>query len=129
MHASPAPAHPSYRLITALRLYHHLSSRKDTGTADVEPFIDEWRHVIQGETDCISDENERLWRGTAEGICVRIARRAKEGLETVEQLTDVDEETKPEWFAWMQNNVRLLWQEESGVATRVLHSVQSGEEF
>ncbi|TCD69710.1 hypothetical protein EIP91_006477 [Steccherinum ochraceum] len=137
MHASPSPAHPSYRLITALRLFHclehglasqHSLDGKAHTTADT--LVEAWRRVIQGVAEQISDDNEARWRTSVERVCQEVIRRAERSMKTVEQLSELKvSDSTPEWFEWMQGNIRLLWREELEVATQVSHSIQNDEEF
>jgi len=129
IHSSPAPAHPSYRLITALRLFHWLDKGKGVSEeSNAESVPEEWRKVIRGEMERISGENERSWRGSALKICEQVAVRARAWLQDVRKLNEGLDET-PDWFCWMQNNILLLWQEELEVANSVIHSIQTGEDF
>ena len=69
MHSSPTPAHPSYRLIAALRLYHTVSESAGSVPANSEELVDAWRRVLIGQEERISEENEQAWRGTLSRIC------------------------------------------------------------
>lgn len=130
IHSSPGPAHPSYRLITALRLLCLLesscTSEADSSSSQTS-VIDNWKKVIQGEAETISDDNEQQWRTAATAICERVIQRAEVGVERVKSVGRGSE--RPEWFEWMKQNILLLWQEEVEVAKLVLRSLQSGEEF
>lgn len=131
LHSSPTPAHPSYRLITALRLFHCFDDGAQKtvplGEEAAELLIEEWRKVIHGEAEIISEANESRWRSNIQDMCELIVRRAEEGVEAVAQLEEPQD--SPVWVKWMQGNIRLLWREELEVARSVLHSIQSGEEF
>lgn len=96
----PAPPHPSFRLISALRLYH--------AQDEVRP----WLETILGTRECISEDNEALWRGTLVGICERVEAEAKRGL-----LENKEE------------NIRQLWEEELWIARSVKTSVEEGIAF
>ncbi|KAI0341678.1 SET domain-containing protein [Trametopsis cervina] len=130
MHSSPTPAHPSYRLMAALRLYHIVSESVTQLPSDHESLVDDWRRVLIGQQDLISSTNEQKWRDHLVELCERVAKSAELGLghlaSTVERLRERD---TPPWFNWMVGNIRLLWQEELEVAEAVAHSVKAGEEF
>ncbi|KAH8099495.1 SET domain-containing protein [Cristinia sonorae] len=128
IHSSPAPAHPSYRLITALRLYHHLKQNMATHLSDPVPIVDEWRKATLGETERISDQNEECWRNSVADICESVIQRAVDGTQAVKLLQNPHEDRIPDWSQWMQS-ILLLWQEELEVSRRVLYSIRSGEEF
>ncbi|KAJ7219254.1 hypothetical protein GGX14DRAFT_516199 [Mycena pura] len=88
--ASPAV---SYRLITALRLFHvPLGSSED---------VQRWRDTLTGVRELISDANEAAWKRTVAGICATVIQRAK--------TRRVSENRAAE----------MLWQEELHVALRV----------
>ena len=133
MHSSPKPAHPSYRLITALRLFHHLEEADDASgllrNVPTDSLIRDWRRVIQGEVEKLSEENEYRWRNSITVICQKIILRAAAGKEVVDDLENIRAQERPVWWKWVQTNLRSLWDEESEVARLVLNSVQSGEEF
>ncbi|OCH95546.1 SET domain-containing protein [Obba rivulosa] len=127
LHSSPLPAHPSYRLISALRLYHALEDWHATELDDSEPtdVINKWRDVVNGQAMLISDSNETQWRGTVLDICESVGERARRGLQQCEEV-------KPEnvgWWRWAVGNIGCLWREELEVAQAVGHSIRAGEEF
>lgn len=62
MHLNPAPAHPSYRLLTALRLYH-------------SPNEKDWVAMIRGERENISQKNEMACRQFLACLCEQIIKR------------------------------------------------------
>ncbi|KII88547.1 hypothetical protein PLICRDRAFT_41720 [Plicaturopsis crispa FD-325 SS-3] len=113
MHTSPAPAHPSFRLVAALRLLH----------IDPSAELDDWRDTLMGRRDTVSDANEEAWRRTLVDICDRITERAQRR-PTISRRTDA-----PPWFDWACNNIRLLWDEEVIVASAVTQSIRDGEQF
>ncbi|KAJ3528149.1 hypothetical protein NM688_g8032 [Phlebia brevispora] len=128
LHSSPTPAHPSYRLITALRLYVVFSQRAHDQTFDGEGGLDEWRRVIAGEREIISPENENEWRALLLRLCSEMAQRARAGMKQAEGSLPVSGEP-PAWLEWMLKNIRLLWLEELEVAEAVAQSIESNEEF
>ena len=123
--SSPPPAHPSYRLMTVLRLVQLATTPGATEGALQESETQAWRDVTNGFRDSISDENERGWRDILLGICERISGRAQEGLDRATQnLTELDG-----WQVWMRENVLCLWREELEVADAVARSLRAGEVF
>ncbi|EMD38538.1 hypothetical protein CERSUDRAFT_135411, partial [Gelatoporia subvermispora B] len=127
LHSSPSPAHPSYRLISALRLYHALENWHDRELDDSEltDVVDKWRDVLNGQAFSISDSNETMWRGTLLDMCEDIAQRAREALMRCEGVAP----EKMGWWGWAVGNIGTLWQEELEVAQAVACSVRAGEEF
>lgn len=121
MQSVPAPAHPSFRLISALRLYHALEA-----TANSEPSEDEvcpWLETILGTREFISEDNEELWRGTLVEICERVEAEAKRG------LLQNKGEIWGEWEKEVRENIGQLWEEELWVARCVKTSVEEGIAF
>lgn len=123
--SSPPPAHPSYRVITALRLIQ-LATMSETITGSLSASVTQiWRDVLGGRKELISEENERGWRDTLLGICDRVSCRAQEGLnQTTQDLTGLEG-----WQAWMRENILCLWREELEVANAVARSLRAGEAF
>ncbi|KAI0065357.1 SET domain-containing protein [Artomyces pyxidatus] len=125
LHSAPEPAHPSYRLITALRLYHlvHTLDIEEQDSLALQP----WRDTLSGTKDDISEENERVWRNTVLELCQILVNRAELGL----QRLQAESETVGglDWFGWMVENIRLLWWEEREVALAVARSIRRGETF
>jgi len=127
LHSAPSPAHPSYRLITALRLYHALEEwhSAELDDAELTDVLDKWRDVVNGQTPLISDSNETKWRSTMLDICESIVRNAQEGIQQCVDTTPYNEK----WWGWALENIQCLWQEELEVARAVAHSIHTGEEF
>ncbi|CCL99118.1 uncharacterized protein FIBRA_01132 [Fibroporia radiculosa] len=121
----PLPAHPSYRLITALRLFHLVARLPGAPPCKLEAKIKPWRDVLSGKLDIIADDNEQQWRASLLDICETIARRARVGMR--DAATRLPYMTG--WPAWMKNNIQTLWREELEVADAVAHSIRTGEEF
>ena len=121
MHSRPTPAHPSYRLVSALRLLH----------ADVEHDFEEacglWRSVLMGQAEMISNENERAWRETLLEICEKIALQAKTAIASA--ADHVASEFAESWLGWVEKNIEMLWREELEVAEAVAQSVRTGVDF
>ncbi|KAK2466934.1 hypothetical protein APHAL10511_001192 [Amanita phalloides] len=115
MHSTPAPAHPSFRLVTALRLYHVTSLSQDE--------VEAWRETLLGTRDYVSDINEKQWRKTLVEICSRAEVEAEKGL--VRACGEVCDE----WEREMQGNIAELWAEQQRVASGVRSSVEQGIAF
>ncbi|VDB82967.1 unnamed protein product [Peniophora sp. CBMAI 1063] len=121
IHSAPAPAHPSYRLLTALRLAHVLISKHGT--------IGEWRETLAGVRDLVSEENERAVRGTLREICTALISRAEDAAEELEEVMLRVGREKEGWRIWAAGNVRALWAEEKAVAQAVAASIDAGVDF
>ncbi|KAH9484319.1 Ribosomal lysine N-methyltransferase 2 [Psilocybe cubensis] len=127
LHSSPAPAHPSYRLITALRLYDLLPTTTARIPSNVDALLQVWRDTIHGRRYIISEENELNWRETLKMICTCIVNDAVEGLSKTAAIDITD--GSPEWLASSRSFITKLWQEEIDVSTSVIESVDRREEF
>ncbi|PPQ78094.1 hypothetical protein CVT25_015628 [Psilocybe cyanescens] len=127
LHSSPAPAHPSYRLITTLRLYHLVPRYTQSIPSNVDAYLQDWRDTILGKKYIISKENESLWRGTLKKICESIVNDAVEGLGRTAAIDG--SEGSPEWLDSSRTFVSWLWQEEIDVSTSVIGSLDQNEEF
>jgi len=127
LHNWPPPAHPSYRLITALRLYHLFPMSVNVVPLDLDDAIRPWRDTLLGKQEIISEENENAWRETLLAICQSVADNASTG------ITDCDAEsddwTKGNWVDAMKDNVEALWNEELFIATAVSESIHQGVAF
>lgn len=122
MHSQHAPAHPSYRLVSALRLLHADAER------DMDKACESWRSVLVGQAEVISNKNERAWRGTLLSICEKIVLRAKTAMAQFPANFRVSE--YPEgWSVWAGRNIEMLWQEELEVAEAVAQNVRAGVDF
>ncbi|KZV64940.1 SET domain-containing protein [Peniophora sp. CONT] len=121
LHSAPAPAHPSYRLLTALRLAHVLISKHGT--------ISDWRDTLTGERELVSVENERAVRGTLREICTALISRAEDAVEALEEVRLRAGREKEGWRVWAAGNVKALWAEEKAVAEAVAESVDAGVDF
>lgn len=129
LHSAPTPAHPSYRLMAALRLLH-VFDKVDTGNHQGGAFeagVKTWRNVVNGHADTISPENEDKWRRTLLHMCEHVKERARSCLSAMTALDRDEDETS--WQKWMADNVAALWSEECDVAAAVMQSVVSGVEF
>ncbi|KAA1471189.1 SET domain-containing protein [Dentipellis sp. KUC8613] len=128
LHSSPRPAYPSYRLITALRLYHICPDVPDHGVLS-DSSVQIWRSTVYGQTDVISGVNEAAWRKTLLQICRGIEERAQSSVERIDSQQAVTGEASEAWLGWALDNVRRLWMEEMLVSREVARSVEAGEEF
>ncbi|KAI1795938.1 SET domain-containing protein [Ganoderma leucocontextum] len=131
LHSAPTPAHPSYRLTTALRLFH-VFDKIDTGDGRGVAFeagVETWRNVVNGHADNISPENEDEWRQTLLRICERIMDRARSQLRAMASAVDDRDDDVTGWQKWMTGSVLVLWKEEHDVAEAVMQSIVSGVEF
>jgi len=114
MHCSPLPAHASFRLITALRLYHCLST--GVGVQSEEEMAAasrRWRDTILGYEDEVSEENERACKESIREICEVVIKRAERGIKAVK------EEMRTEGKEWYQS-VEMLWLEEVTVGKAMM---------
>ncbi|KAF8628383.1 hypothetical protein AX15_003909 [Amanita polypyramis BW_CC] len=118
MQSTPAPVHPSFRLITALRLYHVVPP-----TEASEDVVRPWMETILGIREEISKENEALWRKTLVEICEKVEAEAEKGIMRARM------ETNGEWQKHMQDNIEQLWTEELWIARGVKKSVETGVAF
>ncbi|KAF8514077.1 hypothetical protein JB92DRAFT_2920908 [Gautieria morchelliformis] len=129
LHDTPGPAHPSYRLLPALRLLQ-LSPQLSPGTSSNDPTYDSpelkvWHETILGEKDFVSSDNERtVWQQLLE-ICEIVAKRSEEGLDRLQQACrgkDLDG-----WRAYAVKAIRILWLEERRVSIALMQSIESGQ--
>ncbi|KAH7916069.1 hypothetical protein BJ138DRAFT_1140602 [Hygrophoropsis aurantiaca] len=119
LHALPKPAHPSYRLITALRLYHHAIAHHSVQEDILKP----WRDVIMGLRENISGINEAQWRQSLVNICDTLIARAEPHIRVRSERED------KLWYSRISSNIETLWIEENAVAMTVKTSILRGEEF
>ncbi|KAF8559561.1 SET domain-containing protein [Imleria badia] len=118
LHSTLDGAQPSWRLITALRLYHFVMA---VGSAD-EDTIQPWRDVVTGKRDWVSCENEQSWRKTVVLLCDMLIERAEKDSAQNKNREDT-------WARWMSENIQSLWREELFVARAVKECVLRGDEF
>ena len=129
MHSDPAPAHPSYRLITTLRLYHLFPLSSDTIPPNAEEKLEDWRNTTFGKQDIISEANEALWRATLTGICKNIIQDAQIGMMSIGKIDIGDVPTLPEWAGSVKSFVEMLRKEEYDVCKLVIESLEKNEQF
>lgn len=128
MHSSPEPAHPSYRLMMALRLCAIASNHNDL-SPEYNEDIRKWKEVLYGQAETISEVNERLWRATLLHICETIIERAREGIRKCSTLDLSEFQEPPSWITFQAHNIGNLWREELEVAAAVARSLRDGEIF
>ncbi|KDQ60833.1 hypothetical protein JAAARDRAFT_124205 [Jaapia argillacea MUCL 33604] len=128
LHSSPQPAHPSFRLITALRLYHVIPSLYTGVPSEPATYVDPWRETILGYSEVVSQENEKQWRDTLRQICNTVSERATRSLVgfTHQQNTEVDDLG---WVQYAADCITTLWREELEVSGAVLQSLDGEVEF
>jgi len=117
LYLSPAPPHPSYTLITALRL---LNSRGDEKKGGLEA---SWTAVV---ADHLSDRVEALVCQDVKHLCQSVVERSDAALTRLKGGEGVSCTRAPPWSSWAVRNVKELWLEENNVARAVLSSLESG---
>lgn len=129
LHCTPATAYPSYRLITALRLYHIFSDDVNLVPPDSDHMVDMWRDVTLGKRDAISEENESRWRWTLERLCNEMIQDAKRGIIKVRDIQVIDPSGENSWVEFAKVSIEMLWREEMDVGCAVLKSLEEGADF
>ena len=124
MHTSPSPAHPSYRLITTLRLLHTLPAGSQV-PSEPDTFLHAWRNTTLGNQPYVSEENERLWRQGLLQVCEEVIATAELGITKARNVSsDISE-----WVSSAQLFVETLRQEEIYVCKAVAKSLQDNVDF
>lgn len=126
MHIQPLPAHPSYRLITALRLYHLFPTSVEEVPLDADTALLPWKATLLGNADKLSEKNEEAWKATLLQVCRKLAKESTAGIASLDVASAGGQIT---WFPWMKKNIRMLWEEELFVATMVAESILNCGEF
>ncbi|KAG8806156.1 hypothetical protein FRC17_005151 [Serendipita sp. 399] len=109
LHAEPAPAHPSYRLVPTLRLFHiHLSD---------ENALQSWEATLNGELDEISVQNSEGVRQTLEQLCLELQEEANAHL------------LSPSIGISSGDSVRRLWVEQRDICAAIVQGISDGIEF
>jgi len=118
IYCSPSPTHASFRLITALRLYHSLPERARVWSeGDMAAASRRWRDTILGYEEEVSEENEEACRESVREICGVVVTRAERGTDAVK------EEMKMGMSGWYRNVLAVvdsLWTEEWAVVKAML---------
>lgn len=114
LHLDPSPAHPSYRLIPALRLFH-IQLNDST-------LFQKWEETVAGSIDEVSSQNTEQLRNTLSELCTCYQSEADLWLSKHGSLCQ--SEDLADW-----PSIRRLWAQQRDVATGVLESILSGREF
>lgn len=123
IHSSSPSAHPSFRLITTLRLFRLLTPEsEDRGVAVSDDELQKWRGTLLGTRESISPENECKWRTTLLDLCLDFVDEAQKGLL---QFSDQPGKVKTD----IEGRIEMLWIEELCVAQAVAESVRRGTQF
>lgn len=128
LHSTPASAYPSYRLITALRLYHIFPDHVNTLPPESDHLVEMWRDTTLGKRDAVSPENESSWKLTLERLCNDLVQVAKRGLIRVRDIR-VPEVHENGWIEFAKMSIEMLWREEIDVGCAVLKSLEEGADF
>jgi len=129
IHSDPTPAHPSYRLITTLRLYHVFSLLSDAIPPNAEEKLEDWRNTTLGKQDIISEDNETLWRTTLIAICKGIIQDAQIGITVLGKINTGVMSALPKWVGLAKGSIEMLWKEENDVCRVVMESLERHEQF
>jgi len=144
IHTQPLPAHPSYRLLTVLRLIclpaaAHAGIVQDSRSTPSDPHLpweasaddtfDRWKATVLGLTDSISDRNEEQTRELLASVCIRLQELSHTTLAQLDEEPISKEKGKDGWASYGFSCVRELWTEVRDVASQVHRSVVRGEEF
>jgi len=125
---SPNLAAPSFRLITALRLFAIGSKMTHVPEADEEAAVCQpWRYTLLGITDTISPDNEAMWRTALAAICDLVVEEGTTGLQRT--LGSALDERNYLWSKWMRDNIAMLWSEQIVVAKAVFQGLEDGIDF
>ncbi|XP_006458144.1 hypothetical protein AGABI2DRAFT_199465 [Agaricus bisporus var. bisporus H97] len=126
IHSAPEPAHPSFRLVTALRLYHSVSLEAITPPED-ETEVRAWQGTITGSQDMVSIKNEIAWRETLGVLCSAIENESSTYLNKVEDVGETW--PKDSSVVCMRWGLSMLWREQQHVAQCIRKSLERGEDF
>lgn len=118
-------AHPSFRLIAALRLlaWTQIHGSLEGCMEEEDRLLAPWRATLMGRTSSISEENEKVWRRALGAICEKMRARGGLALQRLEIQGPIVE------HKWVQDMVRSLWKEEIEVATAVQRSIEENVEY
>ncbi|KAI0306592.1 hypothetical protein B0F90DRAFT_777523 [Multifurca ochricompacta] len=118
MHCSPQPAHASFRLITALRLYHSFTSSKVRSEEEMKAASRRWQDTIMGHKEIVSEENEKACNKTISEICEMVMKRAKSGIKAVKEERS-HSHSHSHSYSYSLSLLSLLWSEELWVSEAV----------
>lgn len=120
IYCSPSPPHASFRLITALRLYHSFpESARVWSEGEMAAASRRWRDTILGYEEEVSEENEEACRESVREICDVLITRAERGTDVVKEEIRVEREERNQGVLVA---VDSLWMEERAVAKAMLAS-------
>jgi hypothetical protein len=118
IYCSPLPTHASFRLISALRLYHSFpKNATEWPEGEMTAASRRWRDTILGYEEEVSEENEKACRESIVEICDVVIKRAERGIDAVKEEMRTARE---EWYRNVLVALDSLWTEERTVA-RVMH--------
>lgn len=121
IHGEPAPAHPSYRLIPALRLLHVTRLSEEVNDTRVSGSqLKAWEATVAGVRDLVDQENEQDMRATLRSICKQVLDRSTKTLCEFAK-------TRREDYAW--HCLETFWREEHDVSRAVIDSIDRAIEF
>ncbi|KAG8987919.1 hypothetical protein FRB95_010755 [Tulasnella sp. JGI-2019a] len=138
LHSSPTPAHPSYRILPALRLLHLSQPTPDEEAVlgswtDAASNLNAWEMMVLGRQQTVSHQNELSVSGTMRVVCERVMARGEHGLNELYELEQSILTLTPEasgdtdWFSSTIRCATILWKEEYEVANAVLESIERGD--
>ncbi|KAJ3571884.1 hypothetical protein NP233_g3456 [Leucocoprinus birnbaumii] len=113
IHSTPEPA-PSFRLITALRLYHSVPPERILPPHEDHAIVRRWRDTIYGNCDIISPENESAWRETLDKVCIGIDTETGVYLDNLNKVGR--EWATDSWVHYMRRCLLMLWREQQHAA-------------
>ncbi|KAF8959069.1 hypothetical protein BDZ97DRAFT_1839701 [Flammula alnicola] len=123
MHCTPKPAHPSYRLITALRIYHLLPLSTDIIPSNADHLLEEWRNTTLGKRT-LSPQTTKPF---GEQRCCKSGEAGINRTRKVE--IEIDSQNPQFVVDSAKVSIETLWREEIDVATAVMRSLENNEEF
>ncbi|KAI5124551.1 hypothetical protein M0805_003073 [Coniferiporia weirii] len=127
VYASPAPVHPSWRLLCALRLAN-LTFPVCSSSAEDENTMQSWRDVTTGITDIVSEDNEVAVREDLGWICDMLLARSAKALALLRD-DEQERENSLDWYEWAKGNIVKLWEEEKRVAQALADALATGRVF
>lgn len=128
MYAFPLPAQPSWSLLCALRLVNlSFPPGYKPGSEDEDHFLRSWRAMTNGETELVSDLNEKAVRRDVQWICETVAARSAENLHNLQSKDPREDEL--DWFRYAKSCIVKLWEEERRVSRAVEETLRSGYKF
>ncbi|KXN82099.1 Ribosomal N-lysine methyltransferase set11 [Leucoagaricus sp. SymC.cos] len=127
VHSKPEPAHPSFRLISALRLYHSIPMERILPPHNDHEIVRRWQETILGYSGTVSPENEIAWRESLNKLCLGIDNETGIYLDNLNKVGR--EWLVDSWVHHMRRCLLMLWREQQHAAWCVHQSLESGEEF